>query len=86
MGLSRVPFELALHKRTGGFIGMIGIHYVTDESGHPTAVMLDLKEWGELWEDIYAGIVAEQRNDEPLVSWEEVKRQLALNHELQDPV
>jgi hypothetical protein len=62
------------------FKGMTGIHYVTDEHGTPTAVQLDLQEWGELWEDIYDGIIAEQRKDEPLVAWEEVKRQLAEKH------
>ncbi len=61
---------------------MNGIHYVTDEQGTPTAVMLDLQQWGELWEDIYDGIVAEQRKDEPLIRWEEVKRQLAENRAL----
>jgi len=59
---------------------------VTDESGHPTAVMLDLKEWGDLWEEIYDGIIAEQRKDEPLIAWEEVKRQLAQNHEVVVPL
>jgi hypothetical protein len=63
---------------------MTGIHYVTDETGIPTAVMLDLKEWGDLWEDIYDGIVAEQRKNEPLISWEEVKMQLARQHEVSD--
>ena len=56
---------------------MTGIHYVTDDQGTPTAVLIDLKQWGELWEDIYDGIVAEERENEPLVSWEEVKQQLA---------
>jgi hypothetical protein len=57
---------------------MTGIQYVTDDTGIPTAVMLDLKEWGDLWEDIYDGMIAEQRKNEPLIPWEEVKRQLAL--------
>ena len=61
---------------------MTGIHYVTDEKGNPTAVMLDLNEWGELWEDIYDGIIAEERKNEPLVTWDEVKRQLSEKHEV----
>lgn len=61
---------------------MTGIHYVTDEKGNPTAVMLDLQQWGELWEDIYDGIIAEQRKNEPLIPWDEVKRQLAAKHEV----
>ena len=62
---------------------MTGIQYVTDETGVPTAVLLDLKEWGDLWEDFYDGIIAEQRKQEPLIPWEEVKKQLAeRQHEL----
>ena len=30
-----------------------GVQFVTDSEGHKVAVQLDLKEWGELWEDIY---------------------------------
>ena len=60
---------------------MTGIQYVTDEHGNPTAVMLDLQTWGELWEDIYDGIVAEQRADEPLIPWEEVKERLRTKFE-----
>lgn len=56
---------------------MTGIHYVTDEKGTPTAVMLDLKEWESVWEEIYDGLIAEERKNEPLVAWEEVKRQIA---------
>ncbi len=68
----------------GCYTTMTGIQYVTDETGVPTAVMLDLKEWGDLWEDFYDGIVAEQRKHEPLIPWEEVKKQLARQHELSD--
>jgi hypothetical protein len=56
---------------------MSGIQYVTDEKGNPTAVLIDLKQWGDLWEDIYDGMVAEERKNEPLIPWEQVKRQLA---------
>jgi len=55
---------------------MTGIQYVTDESGKRVAVLIDLQEWGELWEDFYDGLIAEQRKNEPTISWEEVKRQM----------
>lgn len=42
-----------------------GLQFVTDSSGHKVAVLLDLKEWGELWEDIYDSMIAKERADEP---------------------
>lgn len=32
---------------------MKGIHFVIDDTGKKRAVLIDLSEWGELWEDIY---------------------------------
>jgi len=61
---------------------MNGIQYLTNEAGERTYVLIDLKEYGELWEDFHDGILAEQRKNEPLVDWEEVKRQLAHSDEL----
>ena len=45
-----------------------GVQFVTDTEGHKTAVMLDLKEWGELWEDIYDNLIADERAGEPTTS------------------
>lgn len=53
-----------------------GVQFVTDTEGHKTAVLLDLKEWGELWEDIYDNLVAEARKDEPTVSLAEFEAEL----------
>ena len=33
---------------------MKGIQFVVDEAGNKKAVLIDLEEWGELWEDFYA--------------------------------
>jgi hypothetical protein len=55
---------------------MRGIHFVTDESGNRVAVQLDLDEWGELWEDIYDNLVADERRGEATVSLDEVEREL----------
>ena len=55
---------------------MKGIQYVVDESGEKTAVLIDLKEHGTLWEDLYDALLAEQRRDEPRASLEEVKERL----------
>jgi hypothetical protein len=31
---------------------MKGVQFVMDETGRKTAVLIDLAEWGELWENI----------------------------------
>ena len=43
-----------------------GVQFVTDTEGRKVAVLLDLEEWGELWEDIYDNILADDdRLEEP---------------------
>ena len=44
---------------------MKGVRFVTDTEVRKVAVMLDLAEWGEFWEDIYDNMIAEQRAGEP---------------------
>jgi len=52
---------------------MKGIEFVVDETGKKKAVVLDLAEWGEIWEDIHDVLVSESRKDEPSVRWEDLK-------------
>ena len=52
---------------------MKGIQYVMDEKGEKTAVLIDLKEHGVLWEDFYDCLIAQERMDEPRESLTEVK-------------
>lgn len=59
-----------------------GIQFVTDAEGRRVAVQLDLKEWGELWEDIYDNIVADSRKDEPTMPLEEFESELRADREL----
>ena len=40
------------------------------------AVLLDLEEWGELWEDIYDNMLARERVDEPSTPLEEFEDEL----------
>ncbi|MDY6786104.1 MAG: hypothetical protein SW833_26760 [Cyanobacteriota bacterium] len=54
---------------------MKGIQFIVDEAGKK-AVLIDLEEWGELWEDFYDLVVSRSRRDEPEVSWEELKAEL----------
>jgi heterodisulfide reductase subunit A-like polyferredoxin len=61
---------------------MKGIQYVVDEAGEKTAVMIDLREYGELWEDFYDRVVAHSRQDEPRESLESVKESLRRHGKL----
>ncbi len=55
---------------------MKGISFVVDDTGKKTAVVIDLAEWGKLWEDFYDNIIAESRKNEPRVPWEEIEAEL----------
>jgi hypothetical protein len=57
-------------------VAMKGVQFVTDADGRKVAVMLDLAEWGELWEDIYDNMIADQRAGEPGVPLEEFESEL----------
>lgn len=53
---------------------MKGVQFVVDEKGKRQAVLIDLAEWGELWEDFYDVLVAHSRQEEE-VSWQELKQE-----------
>ena len=55
---------------------MKGIQFVIDDSGKKKAVLIDLDELGELWEDFYDILVAESRKHEESISWEDIKSEL----------
>lgn len=55
-----------------------GVQFVTDSDGHKVAVMLDLKEWGELWEDIYDNIIADSRKGETTMPLAEFEAELRV--------
>jgi hypothetical protein len=55
---------------------MKGIQFVIDEQGEKKAVLIDLNEWGELWEDFYDIAVSRARKDELEVSWEDLKAEM----------
>jgi PHD/YefM family antitoxin component YafN of YafNO toxin-antitoxin module len=55
-----------------------GIQYVVDSEGKPTAVIISLEEWGEIWEDFYDVIVSEARKDEKTVTWETLKAEIDI--------
>jgi hypothetical protein len=60
---------------------MTGIQFVTDEKGRKTAVLIDLKKHGQVWEDFYDGLIAEARRNDKDVPYEEYRaRRLKRTH------
>lgn len=57
---------------------MKGIEFVVDEEGKRKAVVIDLSEHGELWEDFYDTLLAEERKHEPRETLAEVKKKLGV--------
>jgi hypothetical protein len=55
---------------------MRGIKFVVDDLGKKKAVLIDLEEWGELWEDFYDVLTSESRKDEPTVPWSDLKEEM----------
>ena len=62
--------------RKGRLMRIRGIQFVVDAEGKKTAVLIDLKRHGELWEDLYDALISESRKDEPRVAWVDVKERL----------
>lgn len=55
---------------------MKGVQFLTDDSGHKTAVLIDLKRYAQLWEDFYDVALARERAAEPRESLASVKLRL----------
>lgn len=62
---------------------MKGIQFKVDEHGNPNTLVLDLDDWGEIWEDFYFGWQVDATKNEPTLSWEEVMADLDANPELE---
>ena len=52
---------------------MKGIQYVVDPDGTKRAVVIDLIENAEIWEDFYDTVVSKEREGEPRESLEKVR-------------
>ena len=55
---------------------MEGIQYVTDEQTKRRYVQIDLDIHGELWEDFLDILLAESRQQEEIISYDQVKDEL----------
>jgi hypothetical protein len=52
---------------------MTGIQFVTDGRGRKTAVLIDLKKHGAIWEDFWDGLVSESRRSEKTAPYEQYR-------------
>lgn len=59
-----------------------GIGFVTNAAGEQIAVLIDLKQHGELWEDFYDALLIRARADEPRETLEEVQEKLRQSGKL----
>ncbi|NCR40362.1 MAG: hypothetical protein EHM73_00495 [Chroococcales cyanobacterium metabat2.561] len=57
---------------------MKGINFVINEKGEKKAVLIDLEEWGELWEDFSDILISRSRENESEISWDELKQELGF--------
>lgn len=77
-GIKRVldPKEILTVIEFGKRLYMQGINYVTNEEGRRVAVQIDLKKYGEIWEDFLDILTAKKREGEPRESLSSVKARL----------
>ena len=52
---------------------MEGIQYMVDEQGQRTAVVIDLRLYADLWEDLHDSLVLHQRRNDPRESLDEME-------------
>ena len=57
---------------------MEGVQFLVNEEGEKISVLIDLNEWGDLWEDFYDIMISRSRQDESEVSWDELKAEIGL--------
>ncbi len=58
---------------------MKGVKYVVNEQGKAQAVLIDLRKFGELWEDFQDILISQTRRKEPRHSLAEVEARLRKN-------
>jgi hypothetical protein len=63
---------------------MTGIRYITNEKGQKTDLIINLKEHGEIVEDILDALTAEERKGEDTMPFEELMAQLKSEGRLDD--
>ena len=55
---------------------MRGVKYLYNARGRETAVLIDLEQSGDVWEDLLDVALAQERASEPSTRWSAVRRRL----------
>lgn len=55
---------------------MKGIQFLLNDLGEKTSVLIDLEQWGDLWEDFYDVMLSQSRQDEDEIDWEALEAEL----------
>jgi len=77
--LTHIELTDNLQRLTSVLLGrklMQGINFVVNDHQEHIAVIIDLKQYGELWEDFYDCLIAFERQTEPRESLTEVRQRL----------
>lgn len=57
---------------------MKGIQSLLNDSGEKTSVLIDLEQWGDLWDDFYDVMVYQSRQNEAEIDWEVLEAEIPL--------
>ena len=63
---------------------MKGVQFIINDRGQKTGAVLDLRELGEVWEDIYDNLLAQERENEPRESLASVEERLRQQGKLDE--
>jgi hypothetical protein len=61
---------------------MNGGQFIVDSQGQKTAVLIDLRKYGDLWEDLYDNWLAQKRKKEPRETLQTVRERLKCQGKL----
>ena len=53
-----------------------GIKFVIDDAGQKKAVLIDIKQHKQIWEDFYDALLVKERESEPRESLKDVKKKV----------
>ena len=61
---------------------MKGVNYLIDEKGTKTAVVINLNEYGRIWENFHDIMISNMREKEDKISWKSLKAEMKEQGEL----
>jgi len=63
-------------------LNIVQEQYIVDSKGRKTAIILSIKQYKQLLEDLHDLAIIAERRDEPNISLDEMKKRLMLNENL----